>query len=210
MTVTIQASPPPPNPVDQGGTYAYSLSRDTPNLGGKLTDLLRTFPHNIHPLSRELFTPLDPLSQEILFFFGLGKYMCNMYFTSTLRGPFHKYAIIVALPPFLREAIEESGIQFNSIQFQKHVHVYTYKIVPLFSKFFGKLLKFPISRESGKKKQAISGFLGIFSLRQIAKIPTFSRKWEYECGPLVHSTRGGGGYNHLDQKRNYCDMHGFE
>ena len=54
-------APSPPTPVNYGG-FAHSLSWDTLYLG-ETTGLLQAFPHNNHPLSRELF-PLYPVSRE--------------------------------------------------------------------------------------------------------------------------------------------------
>ena len=114
----------PLSSVDSGGTYAHSLSRDTPYLGNSV---LRAFPHNIHPLFRELF-PIDSNSGTLwlplfLFFYFLSflraPEICVRILSLPSRGPSTDMRCAkgpVPLSPCSREAFEGSGLG-------KHVYV---------------------------------------------------------------------------------------
>ena len=81
--------PPPPTSVDQGGTYAYFLSQDTPYLrktGGSFYRLfhiisipfLGNFSHLTPYLGNCMVTPI-PFLLFYFIFFGLGKYVYISY-----------------------------------------------------------------------------------------------------------------------------------
>ena len=117
LDFTLFWCPPPPPSRLRGFLCVFPIS-------GKLTDLLRAFPHNIHPLSRELFA-LDPVYLEhcgdriqFLFisflFFGLGKYVYVVYYILPSGGgrPSTDIQYNKGPTPFFREAIESSGNKY--------------------------------------------------------------------------------------------------
>ena len=50
-----------------------------------------------------------------------------------------------------------------------------------------------IGNYTNKQKTNFPGFVEKSSQDYGLKIPPFPRKWEYACGPLMHSSEGGGG-----------------